>query len=247
MTEERLSLGADPRRVGLKQIKAVTLKPVDAWWTVLVVDPVAVRVIWLMARLRAPVTPEGITWVSLAVGLASGGCFADGRYVLGAVLYEVSFFLDCLDGKWSRLTGASTERGAFLDGLTGTIVLVAVVSGLGFHERSHSGGALAIAGMSLLLCVRAISNYLTIYLQTPDPRVHTVFRPEPGGWLARHRLLAPMSFPDRHVLLFVVAPLTGVVGPMFVAIAALELAMQGRKGQILWRRLTAAGPAEAPT
>ena len=59
-----------------------------------------------------------------------------------------------------------------------------------------------------------------------------------AGWLARHRLLAPLAFPDRHVLLFVVAPLVGVVGPTFVAVGALELVMQARKGQLVWRKLT---------
>jgi phosphatidylglycerophosphate synthase len=230
------------KSLSVRDVKAVTLKPVDAWWTVVAIDPIAIRVIWLMSRLRARTTPEQITWASLVPGLACGASFATGHYVAGAVLYQFSFLLDCLDGKWSRLTRSSSERGAFLDGLVGTLVLVAAVGGLGFGERRGSDAALAIAGTVLLLGVRAASNYLTIYLHAEDNRVHTVFRTGDSSWLARHRLLAPLAFPDRHVLLFVVAPLAHVVGPMFVAVGALELAMQTRKGQLVWRRLTAPEP-----
>jgi phosphatidylglycerophosphate synthase len=230
---------ADLEGIGVREIKARTLKPVDACWTVFVIDPIAVRVIWVMARLRIKATPEGITWASLALGVASGAAFAGGRYVWGALLYEASFLLDCLDGKWSRLTQTSTGRGAFLDGLVGTLVLVAAVTGLGYHEGIRADGGLAIVGACLLLSVRAMNNYLTIYLRAEDKQVHTVFRTGEKGFLARHRLLAPMAFPDRHALLFVVAPLMSVVGPMFVAVGALEFVMQLRKWQLVWRQMGA--------
>lgn len=89
-------------------------KDPDAWWTVLAIDPVAVRVLpWLAAR--PVVTPDRLSLASLVVALAAGACFLDERFVLGPVLFELHFLLDCLDGKLARVRGTSSPRGGFLD------------------------------------------------------------------------------------------------------------------------------------
>jgi phosphatidylglycerophosphate synthase len=91
----------------------------DTWWTVLLVDPVAVRLTRLLAN-RTSITPDQITMASLAMGLAAAGCFAVATpywLALGALAYHVSFIVDCCEGKLARLKGTGTPSGPWLDHL----------------------------------------------------------------------------------------------------------------------------------
>ncbi|MEV0409077.1 CDP-alcohol phosphatidyltransferase family protein [Actinoallomurus sp. NPDC050550] len=101
----------------LEEVKSRTFKARDAWWTVFLVDPLAGRLVVGTAN-RTSITPNQITWGALFLGLGSAGCFlmADWKWlVLGALLYHLSFVLDCMDGKIARLKGNGTVLGGWLD------------------------------------------------------------------------------------------------------------------------------------
>ncbi|UNZ19939.1 CDP-alcohol phosphatidyltransferase family protein [Streptomyces sp. 891-h] len=101
----------------LSEVRRITQKKRDAWWTVLLVDPVATPLVRLTAA-RTRITPNQITWGALLLGLGSAACFAMGDWrwlVAGAVVYHLSFILDCMDGKTARLTGTGSVFGAWLD------------------------------------------------------------------------------------------------------------------------------------
>jgi phosphatidylglycerophosphate synthase len=94
-----------------------TYKRRDAWWTVLLVDPVASRLTLPIAN-HTGITPNQISFVSFLVGLGSAAAFAQGDHpmlALGALLYHVSFVLDCIDGKIARLKGTGSAFGMWLD------------------------------------------------------------------------------------------------------------------------------------
>ncbi|MCZ7415953.1 MULTISPECIES: CDP-alcohol phosphatidyltransferase family protein [unclassified Streptomyces] len=101
----------------LAEVRRLTEKKRDAWWTVLLVDPVATPLVrWTAMWTRF--TPNQITWAALFLGLGAAACFAQGDWlwlVVGAGLYHLSFVLDCMDGKLARLTGQGTEFGGWLD------------------------------------------------------------------------------------------------------------------------------------
>ncbi|MER8153855.1 CDP-alcohol phosphatidyltransferase family protein [Streptomyces sp. NPDC094472] len=101
----------------LAEVRRITEKKRDAWWTVMLVDPVATPLVrWTARHTRA--TPNQLTWGAFLVGLGSAACFAQGDWrwlLLGAVLYHVSFIFDCMDGKLARLTGTGSVFGAWLD------------------------------------------------------------------------------------------------------------------------------------
>ncbi|MET8679621.1 CDP-alcohol phosphatidyltransferase family protein [Streptomyces sp. NPDC004647] len=101
----------------LAEVRRTTEKKRDAWWTVLLVDPVATPLVrWTAMWTR--VTPNQITWLALFLGLGAAGCFAAGSWgwlLAGAALYHLSFILDCMDGKLARLTGTGSVFGAWLD------------------------------------------------------------------------------------------------------------------------------------
>ncbi|MFD3493639.1 CDP-alcohol phosphatidyltransferase family protein [Streptomyces sp. NPDC058690] len=101
----------------LVEVRRITQKKRDAWWTVLLVDPVATPLVRFVAR-RTRITPNQITWGALLLGLVAAACFVKGDWywlIAGALLYHLSFILDCMDGKVARLTGQGSVFGAWLD------------------------------------------------------------------------------------------------------------------------------------
>ncbi|MEV6165821.1 CDP-alcohol phosphatidyltransferase family protein [Streptomyces sp. NPDC052052] len=104
-------------KLSLRAVQKLTCKKRDAWWTVILVDPVATRMLIVMARFKF-ITPNRVTWAALFVGLGSAGFFLKGdtlSLVIGAALYHLSFILDCIDGKLARLKGNGSVFGGWLD------------------------------------------------------------------------------------------------------------------------------------
>ncbi|MFF5258820.1 CDP-alcohol phosphatidyltransferase family protein [Actinomadura viridis] len=100
----------------LEDVRAVC-KRRDAWWTVLLVDPLAIRLTRVLAS-RTSVTPDQVTTVAFALGIGAAGCFTQGTpgwLALGALLYHLGFVLDCCDGKMARLKGCGSPFGGWLD------------------------------------------------------------------------------------------------------------------------------------
>lgn len=87
------------------------------WWTEWVCRPVAAAVVYAVRDTR--ITPNQLTFLSLAVAAASGALFAlTGGYVAlcaAALLFEVSFVLDCADGQLARLRRSASHLGHHLD------------------------------------------------------------------------------------------------------------------------------------
>ncbi|MFC7327614.1 CDP-alcohol phosphatidyltransferase family protein [Marinactinospora rubrisoli] len=101
----------------LADVRERTYKKRDAWWTVFLVDPLAARlVVWTANRTN--ITPNQITFGAGVLGLGSAVCFALGSWpwlVAGAVLFHLSFVLDCMDGKIARLKNNGSVFGAWVD------------------------------------------------------------------------------------------------------------------------------------
>ncbi|WP_067963977.1 CDP-alcohol phosphatidyltransferase family protein [Nocardiopsis trehalosi] len=101
----------------LADVRERTYKSRDAWWTVFLVDPLAARlVVWTANRTN--ITPNQITFGAGVLGLGSVVCFALGSWpwlVAGALLFHLSFVLDCMDGKIARLKHNGSVFGAWVD------------------------------------------------------------------------------------------------------------------------------------
>ncbi|MFG2648388.1 CDP-alcohol phosphatidyltransferase family protein [Streptomyces sp. NPDC048436] len=130
----------------LDEVRRITQKKRDAWWTVILVDPVATPLVrWTAMRTR--ITPNQITWGAFLLGLVSAAFFALGDWqwlVAGAVVYHFSFILDCMDGKVARLTGTGSVFGAWLDFVFDRIRVMACAVALMGGQFQRTGDAFYI-------------------------------------------------------------------------------------------------------
>ncbi|MGW5879333.1 CDP-alcohol phosphatidyltransferase family protein [Nocardiopsis terrae] len=110
-------------RFSLAQVKEETYKAKDAWWTVFLVDPLAGRLVVWTAN-RTSITPNQLTLGAGVLGLLSAICFAAPVWagatgwawlLAGALLFHLSFVLDCMDGKIARLKGTGSVFGSWVD------------------------------------------------------------------------------------------------------------------------------------
>ena len=151
----------------LAEVRRITQKKRDAWWTVLLVDPVATPLVRLTA-MRTKITPNQITWGAFVLGLVSAACFAFGDWrwlIAGALVYHLSFILDCMDGKVARLTGRSSVFGAWLDFVFDRIRVVACAVALMAGQYNRTGDtvyiwlALAVVALDTLRYINSLEIF----------------------------------------------------------------------------------------
>lgn len=151
----------------LDDVRQRTYKARDAWWTVLLVDPLASRLVKFTAN-RTRVTPNQLTVGALILGLAAGACFAVASWpwlLAGALLYHLSFTLDCMDGKIARLKGTGSVFGAWLDYIFDRVRVLACAIALMGGQYAATGNvayiwtALAVVFLDMLRYMDALEIY----------------------------------------------------------------------------------------
>ncbi|MGI5165013.1 CDP-alcohol phosphatidyltransferase family protein [Spirillospora sp. CA-253888] len=151
----------------LDDVRQRTYKARDAWWTVLLVDPLAARLVRFTAN-RTNVTPNQLTVGALILGLGAGACFAVGTWpwlLLGALLYHLSFTLDCMDGKIARLKGTGSVFGAWLDYIFDRVRVLACAIALMGGQYAITGNvayvwtAVAVVFLDMLRYMDALEIY----------------------------------------------------------------------------------------
>lgn len=154
-------------KLPLAEVRRITEKKRDAWWTVVLVDPIATPLVRFLAR-RTSITPNQITWGAFVLGLVSAGFFllGDWRWLIaGAAVYHLSFLLDCMDGKLARLTGQGSVFGAWLDFVFDRIRVMACAFALGAGQYSRTGEThyIWLAGVIVFLDGLRYINSLEIF------------------------------------------------------------------------------------
>ncbi|MGI5419596.1 CDP-alcohol phosphatidyltransferase family protein [Actinomadura luteofluorescens] len=151
----------------LDDVRQRTYKARDAWWTVLLVDPLAARLVKFTAN-RTRVTPNQLTVGALVLGLAAGACFAVASWpwlLAGALLYHLSFTLDCMDGKIARLKGTGSVFGAWLDYIFDRVRVLACAIALMAGQYAATGNvayvwtALGVVFLDMLRYMDALEIY----------------------------------------------------------------------------------------
>ena len=237
-------------RVSLEEIRVRTYKPRDAWWTVLLVDPLASRLVRLVAPYRW-ITPNVLTVIATILGLLAAACFAGATrwwLVAGAALFHVSFVVDCMDGKIARLNGTGSLFGAWFDFVFDR--LKAFVCALGLF-----GGQYQATGRPVFLWLLAVVIFLDLFrylngsqvgkvrlemrekldeargrLATDEEELarlsagSTSRKRKVGEWLRVRRIRTHLfSGIEYEMFVFIVAPLTGLIISVSVASGVLLL------------------------
>jgi phosphatidylglycerophosphate synthase len=128
-------------RTPIAEIRQRTYKSRDAWWTVILVDPVAVHLVRWVAPYRW-ITPNRLSFLAFFIGLGSAACFLGVTpwwLVAGALLFHIAFIIDCMDGKVARLNGTGTVFGAWLDYMMDRIRVVTCTIALVGAQWSATG------------------------------------------------------------------------------------------------------------
>lgn len=102
--------------------------------------------------LKAHVSPDAIT-VAGTVGVAAAALYfyPRGEFFLGSLVITVFVFADSLDGTMARLSGRSTNWGAFLDSTLDRVADASIFVGLALWFAGDGGDntlvAVALAGL----------------------------------------------------------------------------------------------------
>lgn len=192
------------------------LHPVDAWWTVLAVDPIAVRLVRIVVHW-AGVTPMRLTVLAHLLGLVTAALFATGHLVVAAVLYELRFVIDCMDGKLARRRRTTSAVGAYLDFVGDYVVTGLNLAGVGLWLAWEAGTSPALALAPSLV----FSLHMAVRLSTEqEGSMWRASEAMPGryvAWMAARRLVpAPVRIDVEHAFLFGVPLLWAVMDDVSV-------------------------------
>ena len=207
----------------LTQIKKQTVNHYAGWWTIIGVDPLAFRIVWLLQRIAPNINPSLITTASLIIGIAAAFSLATGEYLIGGILYELSFLLDCIDGKMARLQKKSSPFGAFYDGFVNSIVYCTSLVGLGASQMDNSLMLAAVAGALFIHVIgQEMAHYQLKYGGASSARKAS----NAISILARLKENKPLMWPDRHLLVFLVFPVMGLPIVGLLANLAVDSCLQ---------------------
>ncbi|MGI9155910.1 MAG: CDP-alcohol phosphatidyltransferase family protein [Marmoricola sp.] len=226
------ALSVVPTAMSREEIRRRALKRPDSWWVVLVIDPIALRLLPFLLRFPK-VTPVRVTGFAAALGIGSVASFASGHLVLGAALFELRFFFDCIDGKLARVLGLTSDRGAFLDLASDIVLINTCIGALAWHLAPTARGAggadvvpLALAGPCLL--AGFVLYWLILWDLSHAVSPTEVPSHQQQSWLRRHGLHRLPRTVEVETFLLFIAPLTGSTavlrGAFAVALAYFALA-----------------------
>lgn len=140
------------------------------WWTEWVCRPPAAVVVYLMRNTR--VTPNQITFLSAVVAAAAAAMFAllpgHAGLVIAAVVYELSFVLDCADGQLARLRKISSVLGHMLDFLMDELKAMLIFACVAVRLWRDSGDDLYMVCGIFGLFALASGLTMTSFMRRPE-------------------------------------------------------------------------------
>src|SRR5215813_7500988 len=116
------------------------------------------------------VTPNGLTWAALVLGLGAGGALAVGWFGLATLLATMSTIGDILDGQVARLTNSGSNRGELLDAAVDRYTEFAFLAGLAFAMRDSWWQLALVLGAMLASFMVSYASAKAEALQVAPPR-----------------------------------------------------------------------------
>jgi len=121
------------------------------------IDRIVVRLGVVFERL--PFTPNQVTLMSAAVGVAAGILFIFDQWLAGAISVFASMVLDGLDGEVARRKNMKSKYGAFLDTMMDRVVDTTVVLGVAYSSAKIYGDTAWSIGFLAAVYACVLSSY----------------------------------------------------------------------------------------
>ena len=129
------------------------------------VDPLA------KTMLHLKVTPDGITWFGCAATIFISIAFlAQGKFLIGAILFGAFSLIDLLDGTMARMLGTAGPWGDFLDSTLDRISDSAVICALIYFYVNTDGenNQLAVIAGIVALVMSLLTSYARAKAESLD-------------------------------------------------------------------------------
>jgi phosphatidylglycerophosphate synthase len=144
------------------------------------------------------ITPNGLTWSALVLGVAAGAALAVGWFGLGCLLATLSTIGDILDGQVARLTHSGSSRGELLDAAVDRYTEFAFLGGLALWLRASEWQLTLVLAAVLASFMVSYASAKAEALQVTPPR----------GLMRRH---------ERALYLILGAGMAPVLEPTLIA------------------------------
>ena len=131
------------------------------------IDPVA------STLLRLKATPDGITWFGCGATVLTSVVFlAQGKFLIGAILFGAFSLIDLLDGTMARMLGTSGAWGAFLDSTLDRISDSAVICALIYFyvTADAANSQLAVVAGIVSLVMSLMTSYARAKAESLDAK-----------------------------------------------------------------------------
>lgn len=139
---------------------------------------------WISIRIvlfleSTPIRPDWVSYTAILIGVLSSILFAFSGASLwiaamGALLFEVYYILDAVDGQLARAKKMTSFGGAFLDEIGNVVVAPLVLFGIGFNSALSRPEMITafLAGFSVLaITAQELYKFKAITLKQPMEKV----------------------------------------------------------------------------
>jgi phosphatidylglycerophosphate synthase len=142
-----------------------TFRPRQEWWSRVFATPVANAALHLVADWKF-ITPNRLTLASFFLTLCTAVMITSGSnvsFVYAALVLQVAYVLDCMDGQLARYRGVSSIAGSFLDKWSDFVKFPAIILALTLSslDGTHPTQAITIGFLTLFfICYQPYLNFL---------------------------------------------------------------------------------------
>jgi phosphatidylglycerophosphate synthase len=140
-----------PRILALRKVLQKPKTEQSAWgW--LLTRRISIYVTLLLSHTR--VTPNQLTFVWILTGITAGLLWAIGShlgFLIGAILFQLMYLFDCVDGELARYKNMTSPRGAYLDFVGHYFTGFAMIVGASLGLTKSLGVAVLYCGLVIAI------------------------------------------------------------------------------------------------
>ena len=151
--------------------KVITEKYSENIWSGKVIRPLSYYPTLIFLKLG--ITANQTTLLNIVIGLMGCALLGLGAYkaaLLGAILININYLLDRVDGNIARATGTSTKLGAMIDGfsdiLLDMLIPVSIGIGLYLHPQFGINGNIYLLLGFVFACLRLLRSRYAVHARS---------------------------------------------------------------------------------